>query len=310
MSALNAKLCVNPRCRLYGEHWGGCEGNCTGCSPRPATIGNLCRPCCDAVGEHAIEGATLHAELELDLVSVGGGAGGGGGVNPFPSVSFNPGASATRDAIRNTLVGWCRVIGEELGYELMGWRIVTLRSGVQGPANRARIVNTGLSHLGEFINTHRHWLAAQPWVDEICDQLADLVHDGLRRQDHVQPSVVDVEGKCPQCDAPMTAIVRREMSSPTEAVCTGEEAHRWQGERALAELGRLVGARDSWVSARDIARRYKRPLGTIQRLSLAEGWGRTEDGQRPVLYKPEDVEKTMKRLGNRESGIDQKAGAA
>jgi hypothetical protein len=296
---MNVRLCLSPRCRIYGDHDAArCRDGCTGCAPRPATVGYLCRPCCDGLGENGILAAALHGELEQDLVAGGGGTGGGGGVNPFPSVSFDSSVSAARAQIQANLAGWCRVIVEEGGF---------------APPDATWQAAGGLAVLGRYINRHREWIAAQLWADEVCDQLADLVHIGRRGQDHVQPSVVEVEGSCPQCDAPMTAIVRRGMTSPTEAVCTGEGQHRWQGERALAELARLVGARDEWMSARDVARRYDRKLGTIQRLALSEGWKRTEDG-RPTLYHPDSVEKTMQRLGISKSASipnsELKAGAA
>jgi hypothetical protein len=266
-------------------------------------VGLLCAPCVRGLGENAIAADRLYAELELDLVDGGGGAG-GGGVNPFPSVSFNAGVAKTRAEIRNCLVTWCRIVGDEVGYDMMGWRVVPIVIGTEGPRRRARIAKDGLNHLGLFLSYHRAWIAWQTWADEICDQLAGMAQDGLRQQDTARAGHVDVRDPCPVCQAPMTAIVRREMNSPTEAVCTGEEPHRWQGERALAELGRLVGAREEWLSARDITRRYGPPIGTVQRLAFEEKWRRTDDNRRPVLYQPDDVRETMKKFGKHECATD------
>jgi hypothetical protein len=71
-----------------------------------------------------------------------------------------------------------------------------------------------------------------------------------------------------------------------------------------------VGAREEWLSARDITRRYGPPIGTVQRLAFEEKWRRTEDNRRPVLYQPDDVRETMKKFGKYECAIEMKAGAA
>lgn len=54
-----------------------------------------------------------------------------------------------------------------------------------------------------------------------------------------------------------------------------------------------------YYSAAEIALLWKRPRGTIKRLASTDRWRRTTDGRRPVLYRAEDVEATMKRITGR-----------
>lgn len=54
-----------------------------------------------------------------------------------------------------------------------------------------------------------------------------------------------------------------------------------------------------YLSAREIAELWHRPIGTVHRLASEDGWKRTTDERRPVLYLAEDVEKTMDRLAER-----------
>lgn len=57
--------------------------------------------------------------------------------------------------------------------------------------------------------------------------------------------------------------------------------------------------RSRYLSAREIADAWHRPIGTVRRLASTEKWARTADRRRPVLYRVLDVEKTMDRLGAR-----------
>lgn len=284
--------CANPRCHDYGQHLAdACRDGCRGCAPRPATIGNLCRTCTDGIGRDARAAAVLHAELEIDLVSTGSSGGGSG--NPFPTLAFDPRTAEARATIAHTLASWVKLVAEESGYALpeIGWRILPVGPGLEGPAMRLRIIDTGLDYLAAWLDLHRAWIAAHGAAGDACDELAALVHHGRRRQDHHRPGIVHEIGACPTCGAAVTAIVRRDDPTPTEAVCAGDQPHRWAGERQLAELGRRVGTRDGWMTAQDVARRYSKPLGTVRR--WATSWRKTEDGERPVLYHPEDIQATV-----------------
>jgi hypothetical protein len=52
----------------------------------------------------------------------------------------------------------------------------------------------------------------------------------------------------------------------------------------------------NYYSAAEIAALYGRPIGTVKRLASTDGWRRTTDGRRPVLYNADDVQATMKRI--------------
>lgn len=51
-----------------------------------------------------------------------------------------------------------------------------------------------------------------------------------------------------------------------------------------------------YLSAAEIAHQSGRPIGTIHRWASEDGWRRSVDGQRPVLYRVEDVLPTLMRL--------------
>jgi hypothetical protein len=53
-------------------------------------------------------------------------------------------------------------------------------------------------------------------------------------------------------------------------------------------------------TAAEIARYWKRPLGTVYRLAHVHRWRRVHDRMRPVLYNADDVDATMNRKGNRD----------
>lgn len=299
-------LCVDPNCTDYGQHYGDCPGDCRGCLPRARRYGYLCATSTLKLGRNAVEAARSYGELEQDLVLTGGGGGGGFSTNPFPGISFNNRTSETRREIYAVLSSWCKLIAEEAGIELpvqswplrWRWSCPALPAGVHGPVNRLPallptfIPEKGIEHLGRFIHDNAEWLAAHPAAGEACDEIAGLVGDGLRRQDRVTSGHVDLKQACPEGDGNLHGIIKREGAMPTEVICDGDGKHRWQGERAIAELGRTLGAWDEWLSAQDISRRYDIPLKTVQRWALAHGWERTEDGQR-FLYRQADVEATV-----------------
>lgn len=286
-------LCVDPRCTDYGQHYSDCPGDCRGCLPRERRYGFLCATSTMKLGRNALLAARTYGELEQDLLIAGSG-GGGYGVNPFPGISFNGKTSETRREIYAVLSSWCKLIAEESGFALPepGWRLAGPPRGTQGPQERYRVAEPGIEYLGHYIRDNVEWLARHPAVNDACDEIADLVGDGLRRQDPVRSGHVDLDQACPQCDGRLHGIIKREGATPTEVICDGEGRHRWQGERAIAELGRALGAWDEWLSAQDISRRYDIPLKTVQRWALTHGWKRESDGQK-FLYWRADVEVTM-----------------
>lgn len=295
-------LCANPHCRDFGQHHANCTTTgCRGCQPRPAAPGTrLCNADTIRLGRDAIAAAALWADLAQDLYAAGTNGGGGPTVNPHPSLSFDPAVAETRATIHHTLTAWCQLIHDTAGYELpeRGWRVLPLPPGVHGPYERARIIDAGIDYLGAHIHLHARWLAAHELAAEACTELAALVGQGRRRQDHNRTGVVHI-GPCPAdgCDGTLRGIIRRYGDTqPSEAVCDADQPHRWTGEAQIADLGRTVGVREGWPTARDIGRRYGRPIGTVHRLASERRWRRTEDGQRPTLYHPDDVLATMTAL--------------
>ncbi len=297
---MNGQLCASSRCRDIGMHWQECGlPGCHGCYPRMAVGGRLCVQDRDLLGRNAEEAAGLWMILEQDLANTGSGGTGGSSSNPFPSVSFNGSVSKARATIRSTLTAWCNLISADFSLppaEPATWRLEHLPRGVQGPRNQLPYQEIGIAYLGAYIHNHRGKLARHELAGQASEDLAALVHIGTSRQQHNDTATLDV-GVCPLCPAPLKALVRRNSSVPTESYCTSSEnPHRWTGELQIAELGRLVGARDGWLTAKEASRRYNRPVGTIQRWASLHQWRRTRDGQRPTLYHPDDIRDTFARL--------------
>lgn len=59
-----------------------------------------------------------------------------------------------------------------------------------------------------------------------------------------------------------------------------------------------------YLSAAEIAHQSGRPIGTVHRWASEHGWRRSADGQRPVLYRVEDVLPTLIRLIQTDTLID------
>jgi hypothetical protein len=295
-------LCASPRCHDTGKHQPDCaDERCRGCLPKQAGASlRLCYDCADRIGTDATAAAVLHAELEGHLAV--GGTGGGFGGNPHPSLVINDAVVEVRGLINGRLNSWVRLIHDEAGYALPepGWRILPLPPGVHGPARRLKLVDTGLDHLAAWLALHARWLAAHDAAGDCADEMADSVGQARRMRQHSGTRVAEL-GPCPRpgCDGQLRGIVRQaDNHTPTEVRCNGDTdgQHIWLGEAMIVDLGREIGVRDEWPTAKDVARREHVALGTVHRWASENRWRKTEDGRRPVLYHPDDVHAWTSRL--------------
>lgn len=118
----------------------------------------------------------------------------------------------------------------------------------------------------------------------------------------VNPRGPKPEGRtapCPGCEAPT-------LEGDGERVwCVDEECGRVLTEAEYAEWARAEAHRQlnggQGISAKAIALRWNRPIGTVKRWAHQYGWTRSDGSERPVLYLAEQVEKTVALILKREA---------
>jgi hypothetical protein len=232
------QLCTSPRCRVIGQHHTDCAGDCRGCLPNLAGTGlALCYNHADRIGTDAVGAAHVWDELALALAPSGSGDGGGRGGNPHPSLVLHDGVVEVRAAIRHTLASWVRLIAEERAVHVpWKWLLVLPADGCEGPANRVRIAVETVAGLGEYVQVHARWLAAQDYADEVSEELATLVADARRVMQPSGTRVIPV-GPCPMqdCGGELRALMRTERSlMPSSVTCDAEVGHEWTSGDWLA----------------------------------------------------------------------------
>jgi hypothetical protein len=272
-------LCVNPRCRMLGQHRPTCKVECRGCLPRYAADGrNLCEVCTRRLAEDATIAADLHVELEQVLAKPGSPAERTTGT-PDHGTELNDRAVAARTLIRHTLASWCLLVAEE--------------RGVGTPDDT-------VDAMAAYVALHAVWLSAHPAAGDCADEFADLAHgapwaiaypSGARRFP-IGPCLIA------ECTGQIVAVLRdTDQLLPSALTCDADKEHTWTAAQ-WREIGRALhpgGLPGRYVTAAEAARDWRLPLGTVHRLASTEGWARSADGHRPVLYLAVDVDMTMKR---------------
>lgn len=239
-------LCTATGCRIIGMHQPDCAGEgCRGCVPNMAGDGlRVCYGHADSIGSNAVTAATLWSELALNLVPSGSGEGGRGS-NPHPSLVLNDAVVEVRLTIRNTLVGWGRLIHEERGVSLpWRWEIRRLPLGLEGPANRVESPVETTAALGRYVEAHGRWLASHGAAGECADEMAELVRAARRVQGGSGTRVIEI-GPCPMpdCAGMLRALLRRENSlMPSSVSCDTDPGHEWTSADWMA-LGRSMAMR-------------------------------------------------------------------
>ena len=104
---------------------------------------------------------------------------------------------------------------------------------------------------------------------------------------------------CPGCRA-------ETLTGDGETVqCVMEDCGRVLTEAEYREWSRLFLHREllgpTGISAREIALRWQRPVGTVHRWASQYQWARTRDGRRPVLYRRSEVEECVEGILAREA---------
>lgn len=272
-------LCVNPRCRVLGQHKPTCEVDCRGCLPRYAADGrNLCEVCTRRLGEDARTAADLYAELEQVLAKPGSPAERTSGT-PDRGTELNDRAVAARTLIRHTLVSWCLMVAEE--------------RGITVPADTPPA-------MAAYVALHAVWLSAHPAAGDCAHELAELAHGAPWRTAYPSGARRFPVGPCLEVECPgqIVAVLRdTDQLLPSALTCDVDEGHTWTAAQ-WREIGRAMhpnGTPGRYVTATEAARDWRLPLGTVHWLANRDQWRRSGDERRPVLYVAADVDATMKR---------------
>lgn len=316
-------LCVNPTCRGR-DHGPDCaDGECRGCLARPAADGlRLCATHVRWLTRDAHALAALHDELALRLL---GGRGGGEPVSGTAAGAPVPDGAVVdmRSMVRRTMISWSLLIAEERGFSLpMRTTIHERPPGFIGPMPLRREPADTMADLATFIVRSATWLAATPYASDVSMELDELRRaawsvaypSGARRispgrcpEPAARPD--DLIGPMSPCPGALVGIMRPTDSLlPSELICSADPEHRWtSGEwRALGRRIDPEAVRWRYMTAVEISEHYHLAMGTVWRLASTDGWRRSDDHRRPVLYLIDDITTTM----DRRTASAEKASAA
>lgn len=263
---------------MLGQHKPDCTAECRGCLPRWAADGrNLCEVCTRRLAEDATTAAELYVELELVLATPGRPGEKTSGT-PDHGTELNDRAVEARRLIRHTLVSWCLLVAEE--------------RGIATPDDTPTAMAT-------YVNLHAVWLSAHPAAGDCADEIADLAHGAPWRTAYPSGARRFKVGPCLEdCPGTIVAVLRdTDQLLPSALTCDLDPEHTWSAHQ-WREIGRALhpqGTAGRYVTAAETASTWRLPLGTVHRLASTEGWRRSADGRRPVLYLAADVDATMTR---------------
>ena len=215
-------LCLNPRCRVLGQHTPTCtDPDCRGCLPHRAADGlRLCERCIARLAADANLAAHLHTELEHVLAAPERPGERTSG-SPDRARLPNPAAVECRTEIRHVLASWSRLIAEDRGHRL--------------PADT-------VPAMGAYVARNAVWLAAQDYAGDACTELADLAHGRAWRVAYPNGTrSFDVAG-CPMdgCGGTIRAVLRQTDSLlPSALICSTDETHCWAASEWIT-LGRKL----------------------------------------------------------------------
>lgn len=151
--------------------------------------------------------------------------------------------------------------------------------------------------LANFLARHADWLAAQEIAPEVTSEMAALVRQARAISDPHWRRRVRV-GTCvqPGCPGHLTAMVRpQEATLPSEITCDRDPAHCWPADtwiRLSGQIGRPARA-TVWLTAADISRIWRTPVGSVYRLACEGEWRRRRAAGR-TYYHEADVEQAFR----------------
>lgn len=200
-------------CLDRGLHVGACLGDCSGCLPRSAEVGLLCRWCfqrlAGAVVDLPVVVAHLHEVAEPSLSSPLGNESAGGGV-ARSRVLYSPALDAADD-LAGVLGTWVDEIiaehpGRLRGPSDLGWRFsrptrqVDPVTGVAYLPTEHRLGATvdAVRSMGRWVLPHLSWISRQSWAPDMLRELASAVATAkarwpLEEREHRVPM------PCPRC---------------------------------------------------------------------------------------------------------------
>lgn len=181
--------CVDPAC-LDGPPLDGDP------APRIAATGLLCQRCADLLERRLAELPALDADLAAALTPTRGGRPEGGRTKGSPPVPINVAAHDHRQRLAGVLMSWVQLVAEE--------------RSLRGPDR------TAVDRLAPWLVAQADWIVDQPWVDDLCAEVADLVRAGEGIvQRWRRPSRAGAN--CFDCDGP---LIRRVVDGLEEDTLT------------------------------------------------------------------------------------------
>lgn len=236
---------------------------CAGCrTPRLAADGlNLCTWHTRRLADNAIQAG--HLWVDLDRLAGGNGTGEKVASSAEPGLTVNEAAVHARDTIRNTIVGFTRLIAEERGFSLPTIRYVQrLERGFIGPPRLLARTDDRVTSLALFVARSAEWLAAHPAACEHDRDLEDVARDPLTWR-LAYPSTGDRRyiGTCPVVakDGPCGTRLhwRRDERTVTCGDCGTTATVDWWREQMVGDAPAIV---DAYAAARELSRLWNRPV--------------------------------------------------
>lgn len=249
-------------------------GVCGRPTPDNATICPRCAFVLDAALADVAGYQGLAYDLQLTITRQARIGTRSGGRTTETPVAFVERASNIERALKNTLVGWVRVIAGE--------------TGAEQPAD-------DLARIAAWLRPRVGWLRHHEAGAEAHDQILDAVADARRVID--RPAERLYAGPCDECGRDLYAAL-----DAAYVRCTNTEGHEggdewvWRVEDRRRWL--LDSARDVLATGTEISRaltRYAQPVtpsalrGYVHRGSLVARGERVEGGRMVMLYRLGDV---------------------
>jgi len=252
--------------------------------PRTATHGLLCTGHYLNLEQQIAELPALATDTERALVRHGQAGGPKVTGSPERPLPFDEAAGDALRAARDVLASWCRLILDEHP------------SALHAPA-------LAFPALAAFLSTHLEWIAAQPWIDDLCAEFSDA-RRGLRSALTTARTRVVTLGSC---ELPLYCDVTSHEVTCCAGMLRGFASTIDQGEDVRPIVCSSCGTEHQPADWRALSRRLRKdaepmltyaqlsqllrvPIGTLKRWAHEDDWRRL-DG-RPSRYHHDDAQRS------------------
>ncbi|HLS02410.1 MAG TPA: hypothetical protein VK054_10605 [Beutenbergiaceae bacterium] len=225
----------NPECQAQ-------EVGCTGCRPRPAEYGLLCRRCHFQLSENLIDAPGLIKHLRAQIFPSNQTT----TDTPFITGTKTPPAPAdlsaidAADELHATLISWALLVQEE---HPAGLRGPTMTGTQWASADRPIGAHTraDITPVTQWLLTHLQWIEKQDWAGEIATDLQNHRNTALARWPlETRPRPVTVI-PCPACDR-LSLIYQPPTTWRAQAIvqCARTECSTQIDEKHWAHYARVI----------------------------------------------------------------------